>query len=557
MSVDSGAEWLTQKILCAAEKCIPKGKLRERKSTHPWINDRVIELTKKKHDAAGTEEAHKAHEECSAGIKEEYAKYIDKERKRLKDEPRASKGWWSRSRRLLGQKGKTCSIPALKKSKKEWCMDAKSKADHLADTFKSKYTLPEAAHNYYSEIGNPGYGRQEFLADLKDEQAEKILDGLREDSATGPDLLPAKVLKKCARYLSKPICKLARKILTEGRWPEIWVLHWIVPLHKRRTVFLAANYRGVHLTSQLSKVMERLLRHLFKPYVLRNGIFGCNQFAYTPERGARDALANLVITWIMALAKRRKVAIYCSDVSGAFDRVRLERLAAKLKAKKIHPKIIDVLVSWLRNRRARVVVGGETSEEIILENMVFQGTVFGPDLWNIFYEDAREAIKEMHYEENVFADDLNAYRIFPETRPNEKILESLKACQRELHSWGEANQVQFDAGKEGLQILSLNGDAYGEDFKILGVIFDVELSMRGAVDDLATAASWKLKMLLRTRRFYSDAELIVLYKAHLLSFVEYRTPAIYHATREVLRKIDRIQTKFVEDAGVSEQDALM
>ena len=111
------------------------------------------------------------------------------------------------------------------------------------------------------------------------------------------------------------------------------------------------------MTSQLSKAIERLLRSLFRPYLLKSGLFGCNQFAYTPERGARDGLVNLVITWIMALAKRRKVAIYCSDVFGAFDQVKLERLAAKLKAKKIHPEIIDVLVSWLKNRRARVVVG--------------------------------------------------------------------------------------------------------------------------------------------------------------------------------------------------------
>ena len=70
--------------------------------------------------------------------------------------------------------------------------------------------------------------------------------------------------------------------------------------------------------------------------------------------------------------------------------------------------------------------------------------------------------------------------------------------------------------------------------------FDVELSMTGAVEDLAMAASWKLKMLLRTRRFYTDAEMIVLYKAHLISFIEYRTAAIYHAAREMLRRIDRV-----------------
>ena len=92
---------------------------------------------------------------------------------------------------------------------------------------------------------------------------------------------------------------------------------------------------------------------------------------------------------------------------------------------------------------------------------------------------------------------------------------------------------------------------------MLGVVFDVPLTMRQAVDELVTEAGWKLKMLIRTRRFYTNAELVVLYKSHLLSFLEYRSPAIYHAKREVLWRLDRIQSKFLDDAGLNEADALM
>ena len=59
-----------------------------------------------------------------------------------------------------------------------------------------------------------------------------------------------------------------------------------------------------------------------------------------------------------------------------------------------------------------MVAGGETFEEFMLSNMVFQGTVGGPTLWNLFYEDARRAINEVFYTEVVFADHLNAYHVF-------------------------------------------------------------------------------------------------------------------------------------------------
>ena len=107
-----------------------------------------------------------------------------------------------------------------------------------------------------------------------------------------------------------------------------------------------------------------------------------------------------------------------------------------------------------------------------------------------------------------------------------------------------------------MHILSAS-EPCGKDFKMLGVVFDVTLTMRSAVDGLVMEAGWKLKMVIRTRRFYTDAELVVLYKAHLLSFLEYRTPAIYHAKREILWKLDRVQSRFLEDAGLNEADALM
>ena len=82
-------------------------------------------------------------------------------------------------------------------------------------------------------------------------------------------------------------------------------------------------------------------------------------------RGARDALAYMVLVWVQALALGRKVAVYCSDVSGAFDRVRVHRLLENLEAKKLHPDMITVVESWLRDRRAHVVVGGQKSDGIL------------------------------------------------------------------------------------------------------------------------------------------------------------------------------------------------
>lgn len=203
-----------------------------------------------------------------------------------------------------------------------------------------------------------------------------------------------------------------------------------------------------------------------------------------------------------------------------------------------------------------MVVGGESSEEFVLSNMVFQGTVWGPPLWNIFYEDARRSINEFMFKEIVFVDDLNAYKVYTGDTGNKKIVDNVKSCQKELYEWGKANQVKFDLGKESFHIVS-SLETYGGNFKLLGISFDTTLSMKDTIEEVVVAAGWKIKMLVRSKRYYTDAELAGLYKAHLLSYLEYRTSAIYHAKREELWRLDRVQKKFLEDIGIDELTAIM
>ena len=103
---------------------------------------------------------------------------------------------------------------------------------------------------------------------------------------------------------------------------------------------------------------------------------GRNQFAYTKKRDSRDVSALLSLSRVKALEAGHKVLVYCSDVSGAFDKVSRERLIAKLVDKGIHPQLVKLIGSWLEPRMATVVVGGAKSKPFRIQDMVFQGTVF-------------------------------------------------------------------------------------------------------------------------------------------------------------------------------------
>ena len=59
---------------------------------------------------------------------------------------------------------------------------------------------------------------------------------------------------------------------------------------------------------------------------------------------------------------------------------------------------------------------------MVLRDVVFQDIVWGPQLWNAFFCDARKAVQEKGFTEKVYADDLNAYKAFPVNTPNEDLL---------------------------------------------------------------------------------------------------------------------------------------
>ena len=114
IDANKGAQRLTDHILRLAEFFIPRRWMNERKSTHPWINERILHLVQEKLAAVGPEAELECRKRCSAGIMEEYGKFVMKERSHLQSMPQGAKGWWSRSKRLMQRQCDVSSIPAFK-----------------------------------------------------------------------------------------------------------------------------------------------------------------------------------------------------------------------------------------------------------------------------------------------------------------------------------------------------------------------------------------------------------------------------------------------------------
>ena len=79
--------------------------------------------------------------------------------------------------------------------------------------------------------------------------------------------------------------------------------------------------------------------------------------------------------------------------AGAFDRVSSKLLVNELAKLGIHQNIFNVLSSWLECRNAYVIIENAQSHHFVLKDMIFQGTVLGPPLWNIFFASCCHAVR--------------------------------------------------------------------------------------------------------------------------------------------------------------------
>ena len=311
----------------------------------------------------------------------------------------------------------------------------------------------------------------------------------------------------------------------------------------------------MHITSILSKTVERVIGEPLVRFLEAKG-YGNEQWAFRKKSSARDLVTLYVAKWALLICQGRRIGLYLSDISGAFDKLCRCLLIGKLSQIGLPSTFLDFLNSYLRTREGHVRVEGALSETMYLCDMVFQGTVLGPRLWNAFFADVAEAVPIGGQEINLFADDLSVMTHAPQRIADNIILEELAEVQQRTHLWGRRNQVEFDPAKEHFNIIHPSR-AYGEDFRLLGTLFDCRLTMLPCIEEMLSKMRPKMRAILRLRHIYSVAELLGQYKTHIWGISEYSNGAIIMACPSQLKRLDKAQRGFLRELGLTDTDAFM
>ncbi len=378
--------------------------------------------------------------------------------------------------------------------------DSKGKATILNTQFKSVFTteqltdLPSMAESPYPEVQHIRISEEGVLKQLKQINITK---------ATGPDLIPARILKEMADEIAPLLTCIFQQSLDTGEVPHDWRIANIAPIYKKGDRSVAANYRPVSLTSISCKILEHIIFSQVMDHYDSHNILIDSQHGF---RSGRSCESQLIITahdFAKTLDDRMQLDSIILDFSKAFDRVPHHRLLLKLHHYGIRGSLLTWFDNFLTKRSQRVVVDGEASEWTDVLSGVPQGTVLGPLLFLTFINDISESISSSI---RLFADDCLMYRPI-------NTLEDCKALQEDLdklHNWTTKWQMKFNSDKCHVMQVShrLNNISYnyhlGEDtltsvndHPYLGLTFTSKLSWKTHINNVTLKANRMLGLIKR------------------------------------------------------------
>ena len=114
------------------------------------------------------------------------------------------------------------------------------------------------------------------------------------------------------------IRELEAAIIRDGKVPSDWEQSFIVCLYKGKGDALeTGKYRGLKLTEQVMKVLERIVDGLIGQVVSTDD----SQFGFVPGRGTTDAIFVVRQLQEKYLAANNRLYMAFVDLEKAFDRV--------------------------------------------------------------------------------------------------------------------------------------------------------------------------------------------------------------------------------------------
>lgn len=242
------------------------------------------------------------------------------------------------------------------------------------------------------------------------EELHQACKRIKNNKAPGPGNIPAEILKEVALNRPEYVLAVYNKLASRAEFPAEWKRAKLLLLRKGdKPLDNPASYRPISLLDIEGKVYEQLIRSRLNMELVRTGGLAENQYGFREGRQTIDAINAVIRIARKAAAyshqSRRLCAMITLDVQNAFNSASRQIILEELRKRGVEESLLNVIMAYLSGREIILEAEG-IKKTMQIKSGVPQGSVLGPILWNVLYNE----LLEMQLPEGVamigFADDV-------------------------------------------------------------------------------------------------------------------------------------------------------
>ena len=278
------------------------------------------------------------------------------------------------------------------------------------------------------------------------EEIEKAIKNLKNNKASGEDLIINEYLKHSAPKMIQLYVKIFNAVFDSGKLPEKWIIGNIIPIYKNKgSKSDPKNYRPITLVSCFGKLFTSVINERLQNYSDEYEIICENQAGFRKGYSTTDNL--FILHTLTTLIKHNRKKLFCLfiDFEKAFDKVWRNGLWNKMMINNINGKMFSVIYNMYKCIKSRIVHNANVSEYFSCNVGLRQGENLSPFLFSLYLND----LEEFMYTRNVIGlesvsrdleDDLNVFlKLFILLYADDTVLfsESITDLQLQLNVFKE------------------------------------------------------------------------------------------------------------------------